>query len=95
MRKVKKNLPWEWLGHYEFMHELRVTYIDDLEFDMNRAHRSICKRRSDFNTLYRQYCCDQFGDKNGKEMLDKMEEKLKELNMNDRGPKLDHQLFYR
>ena len=37
---------------YEFMHELRVTCIDELEFHVKRADRSICPRRRDFNTLY-------------------------------------------
>ena len=44
----------------------RAYYIDELEFHVKRADRSICPRRRDFNTLYRQYCAINLAIKMGK-----------------------------
>ena len=38
--------------YYEFMQELRVGCIEELEFLVKKGHRSFCQRRTYFNTLY-------------------------------------------
>ena len=69
------------------MHELRVTYIDELQFlEGETLIPSIVDSIVAINLAIKI---------NGKEIFDKMEEKLKELKMNDRGTKLDYQLFNR
>ena len=54
-------------AYSEFVRNLRHKSEDDLHFHVNKADRSKCPRRRDFNFLYAKYCADHFGGRNGVE----------------------------
>ena len=60
----------------EFMKDFRSQCGSSLEFHAKKADRSLCPRRSDFNTIYRQYFDELFGGKNGSRMFECLESKL-------------------
>ena len=51
----------------------------EIMFHRNKANRSLCPMRRDFNFLYRKFCTAQFGGKNGEKMFKELEDSIKEL----------------
>ena len=45
----------------EFLLNLKIDCQDDLNFHLQKADRSECPRRRDFNPLYIKYCQEHFG----------------------------------
>ncbi|XP_066936171.1 uncharacterized protein [Clytia hemisphaerica] len=80
-------------AYIEFMRNLRHKSEDDLKFHINKADRSKCPGRRDFNFLYAKWAVDHFGGRNGVDMLDKMEEKVKEFLEVNEGTKIAYQLY--
>ena len=60
---------------------------------MKKADHSFCPRRRDFNSLYKKYCEEEFGRKNGNKMFHQLERKISEYKENHPNCKLSHQLF--
>ena len=52
------------LAYKEFLQNLRKDCDDELIFHKQKADRSVCPRRRDFNFLYSQFCKEIFGGKN-------------------------------
>ena len=52
------------LAYKEFLQNLRKDCDDELIFHKQKADRSVCPRRRDFNFLYSQFCKEKFGGKN-------------------------------
>ena len=40
------------MAYYEFLQQLRANSMNELDFHIKNADRSICPRRGDFNTVY-------------------------------------------
>ena len=57
------------LAHREFLQDLRSGSKDDLEFHKQKADRSMCPRRQDFNRLYADFCTERYGARNGLAMF--------------------------
>ena len=55
---------------------MKKDFKDDLNFYLQKADRSKCSRRSDFNSLYIKYCQKHFGGKNIPEMCYNLEERI-------------------
>ena len=81
------------LAYYEFIRNLRENSESELDFHLDKANRSKCPRRRDFNALYRKFCIEHFGGKNGNTMFECMEEKLSEFREKHVGTVIDYQLF--
>ena len=45
---------------------------------MEKANYSFCPRRRDFNSLYKEYCVEEFGGKKRNKMFDQLEGKFSE-----------------
>ena len=71
------------IAHYEFVSELRRQCDTELEFHLRKADRSLCPRRRDFNALYRNFCDEMFGGKNGSLMFNELEQNLQKLKDNN------------
>ena len=66
------------LAYKEFLQNVRKGCDDELMFYKQKADLSLCPWRRDFNFLYSQFCKEKFDGKNGVDMFDKMELKIKE-----------------
>ena len=66
------------MAYYEYLQRLRQEAENELEFHIKKADRSICPRRRDFNSLYKIYCQEEFGGKNGETMFVELEKKIQE-----------------
>ena len=62
-------------------------------FHLRKADRSISPRRRDFNVLYRKYCDEHFGARNGVEMFEKLEEKILSFKENIKDVKIKYQMY--
>ena len=82
------------VAYYEFLQQLRVNTINELDFDFNKDDRSICRRRRDFNTLYEKYCEEEFGGENGERMLDQIEKQINGYTNMIPDLKIVYQLLY-
>ena len=81
------------MAYYEFLQQSRANAINGPDFHIKKANCSICPRRRDFNTLYKKYCEEEFGGKNGEKMFDQLEEQINGyINMNP-DCKIVYQLF--
>ena len=49
----------------EILQNLRKRSKNEAAFHIQKANRSVCPRRRDFNSLYTNYCRKHFGGKNG------------------------------
>ena len=78
---------------YEFLQQLTANAINELDFHIKKANRSICPRHRDFNTLYKNYCEEEFGGKNGGKMLDQLEEQINGYRNTNPDCKIVYQLF--
>ena len=81
------------LAYKEFLQNLRAECEDELIFHKQKADRSLCPRRRDFNFLYSQYCRDKFGGKNGTEMFKNMETRINSYLEENKDSKIKYQLF--
>ena len=61
-------------AYNEFLLNLKKDCEDDLNFHLQKADRSKCPRRRDFNSLYIKYCQEHFGGQNGPEIFYSLEE---------------------
>ena len=59
------------------MRQLRLYSKNDLEYHERKADRSQCPRRQDFNRMYAHFCKDKYGNRNGKEMFESLQERAK------------------
>ena len=80
-------------AYIEFTRNLCHKSEDDLQFHINKADRSKCPRRRDFNFLNAKWAVDHLGGPNGVDMFDKMEEKVKEFLEVNEGTKITYQLY--
>jgi len=80
-------------AYLEYMQNFRIGCDDDLDFHLKKADRSNCPRRIDFNALYRRFCEDHFGGRNGPEMFSKLEERIQDLKEKEDGLKISYQLY--
>ena len=78
---------------YEYVQQLRTEVSSELEFHMKKADHSFGPRRRDFNSLYKRYCEEEFGGKNGNKMFDQLEGKIIEYKEKHPSCKLSYQLF--
>ena len=60
---------------------------------MKKANYSFCPRRRDFNSLYKEYCVEEFGGKKRNKMFDQLEGKFSEYKEKHPSCKLRYQLF--
>ena len=79
-------------AYSEFIQNFRISCDGDLDFHLKKADRSNCPRRIDFNALYKKFCEDHFGGRNGPEMFSLLEEKIHELKEKE-GLKIDFKLY--
>ena len=77
----------------EFLQNFRKDCDDELMFYKQKADRSLCIRRRDFNFLYSQFYKEKFGGKNEAAMFDKMELKIKEYLNEYKDTRINYQLF--
>ena len=63
------------------MEHLRRLYPGDMEFHVNKANRTVCPRRRDFNVPHRKYKDHLYGGKNGESMFECLEKKLTKENI--------------
>lgn len=80
-------------AYMEFIQNFRISCNDDLDFHLKKADRSNCPRRMDFNALYRRYCEELFGGRNGPEMFSKLEEKINDLRRKEDDLKISYKLY--
>ena len=81
------------MAYYVYVQQLRTEVSSELEFHMKKSDRSFCPRRRDFDSLYKRYCVEEFGRKNGNKMFDQTEERISEYKEKHRSCKLSYQLF--
>ena len=77
----------------EFLRNLQSNSEDELIFHLKKADRSTCPRRRDFNSLYIKYCREKFGERNGAEMFDKLEDRINELMDSNKDVKISYHLY--
>ena len=82
------------LAYKEFLQNLRKDCDNESMFHKQKADHSLCSPRRDFNFLYSQFCKEKFGGKNGADMFDKMELKIKESLNEYKDTKINYQLFF-
>ena len=80
-------------AYNEFLKNLQSNSDNELQFHLNKADRSKCPRRRDFNSLYIKYCHQIFGGRNGVEMFDKLEERIRYFLECNEGAKISYQLY--
>ena len=80
-------------AYSEFLRGLKLRCADQLIFHLSKADQSKCPRRRDFNSLYIKYCQECFGGRNGVEMFDKLEERIKQFEETMQGIKISYQLY--
>ena len=80
-------------AHKEFLRRLMDDCPDNLTFHLQSSDRSKCPRRRDFNTLYIKYCGEIFGDRNGPEMFEKLQEKITSLKDHREEASIEYQLY--
>jgi len=78
-------------AYYEFIRNMKIKCENELEFHIQKADRSLCPRRRDFNVLYTKHCTQQFGARNGNSMFEKLQENIKLLQ--EDGMKIKYQLY--
>ena len=66
---------------------------DELDFHLQKADRSKCPRRRDFNSLYIKYCQEHFGGRNGTEMFNKLEERINDFMKVHEEAKIAYQVY--
>ena len=81
------------MAYYEYVQQLRTEVSSELEFHTKKADHSFCPRRRDYNSLYKRYCEEEFGGKNGNKMFDQLEGKIIEYKEKHLSCKLSYQLF--
>ena len=81
------------MAYYEYLQQLRTEVSSELEFPMKKADRSFCPWRRDFNSLYKRYCEEEFGGKNGYKMCDQLDGKISEYKEKHPSCKLSYQLY--
>ena len=69
------------LAYKEFLKNLRKDCDAELMFHKQKADRSLCLRRRDFNFFHSQFCKETLSGKNRADMFDKMEFKTKSRNI--------------
>ena len=80
-------------AYHEFLRNLQSSSEDELHFHIQKADRSKCPRRRDFNSLYIKYCNEKFGGRNGVEMFDELEKRISEFIESNEGTKISFQLY--
>jgi hypothetical protein len=76
----------------QFLKELKASCINDIDYHLKKADRSITPRRRDFHYLYDQYNKENFGGKNV-EMYEKLAEKIGEYNKEHPEASTHYQLY--
>ena len=59
-----------------------------MNFRPEKADRSKCLRRRDFNSLYNKHCHKKIGGRSGAEMFDKLEERINEFMESNEGGRI-------
>ena len=80
-------------AYREFLCSLRRNCTSELDFHIQKADRSLCPRRRDFNSIYSKYCRQYFGGKNGEEMFSMMFTKIEEFKAAQPNAKVEYSVY--
>ena len=64
-----------------------------MNFHLQKAGRSKCPRRRDFNSLYIKYCQEHFGGESGPEMFYNLEERINNFKDTHKKVKTAYQVY--
>ena len=81
------------LAYFDYIQQLRKESKDELDFHEKKADRSFCPRRRDFNYLYKKFCNEKFGSKNGEKMFLELERKINTFQEDHADSKVSYQPF--
>ena len=79
--------------YYEILRNLQSNSKNKLNFYPKKADRSKYLRRRGFNSLFINYCQDEFGARSSAAMFDKLEEKINEFMESKERAKISYQLY--
>ena len=77
----------------EVLRNLQSNSKNKLNFHPKKADRSKCLRRRDFNSLFINYCHNEFGGRRSAAMSNKLEEKINEFMESKERTKISYQLY--
>ena len=81
------------MAYNEFLKQLRGNAINELDFHIKKADRSVSPRHRNFNTLSKKYCEEEFRGKNREKMFHQLEEQINGYRYMKPDFKIVYQLF--